>query len=577
MYSLCYKTWGRPLRFLSSLVTTFAIEPGPLTTLEDSYARLDRLLFADALWRKQLGVWSDDPAVQSLIATRLGWLDALTVVTPQLPRLRAFAEGVRKDGFTHVVLLGMGGSSLAPEVLRQVLTAQNSTPSFHVLDSVDPDAVRAAMAHAATSLFIVASKSGSTIEPTTMAAEAKRRVIEAGHTQWASRFVAITDEGTGLHRSATADGFRDVFVNPSDIGGRYSALSLFGMVPAALMGLDLDRLLAGARAMESACRIAQSRDNPGLALGAVMNAGFERGRDKMTLLLPKRLESFGLWVEQLVAESTGKHKKGVVPIAGESAEMSVGDDRVVVVVRVGDDTPEPAVLDRARASGAPAITIQLPDVYALGAEFLRWEVATATAGLLMAINPFDEPNVKQAKDATSALLTVYEQRKRLPLPEPHAEINGVRLTLSEAAQAGLSGAPATSFLRLIGRGDYVCLLAFLPPDDSRFDGLLKEFRTKSGVRGDCATMFGYGPRYLHSTGQLHKGGANNGVFVVIVAEADEDLTIPDHPFSFSVLETAQAVGDFQSLDREQRRALLVTMPRRDPELLRRVMTSIVEG
>jgi glucose-6-phosphate isomerase len=556
-------------------VTNFAIEPGPLTALEDSYARLDRLRFADALWRKQLDVWSADPAVQSLIATRLGWLDALNVVTPQLPRLRAFADAVRRDGFTHVVLLGMGGSSLAPEVLRQVLAAQNSTPSFHVLDSVDPEAVRAAMAHAATSLFIVASKSGSTIEPTTMAAEAKRRVIEAGHTQWASRFVAITDEGTGLHRSATADGFRDVFVNPSDIGGRYSALSLFGMVPAALMGLDLDRLLAGARAMESACRIAQSRDNPGLALGAVMNAGFERGRDKMTLLLPKRLESFGLWVEQLVAESTGKHKKGIVPIAGESAEM--GDDRVVVVVRVGDDTPEPAVLDRAKASGAPLVTIQLPDVYALGAEFLRWEVATATAGLLMAINPFDEPNVKQAKDATSALLTVYEQRKRLPLPEPHAEINGVRLTLSEAAQAALSGAPATSFLRVIGRGDYVCLLAFLPTDDTRFDGLLKEFRTKSGVRGDCATMFGYGPRYLHSTGQLHKGGANNGVFVVIVAEADEDLPIPDYPFSFSVLETAQAVGDFQSLDREQRRALLVTMPRRDPELLRRVMMSIVEG
>jgi glucose-6-phosphate isomerase len=559
-------------------VPAFAIEPGPLlTALEDSYARLDRRRFADALWRKQLDVWSADPAVQSLIATRLGWLDALNVVTPQLPRLRAFADAVRRDGFTHVVLLGMGGSSLAPEVLRQVLAAPSSTPSFAVLDSVDPDAVRAAMAHAATSLFIVASKSGSTIEPTTMAAEAKRRVIGAGHTQWASRFVAITDEGTVLHRRATADGFRDVFVNPSDIGGRYSALSLFGMVPAALMGLDLDRLLAGARAMDSACRIAPGHDNPGLALGALMNAGFERGRDKMTLLLPARLESFGLWVEQLVAESTGKHKKGIVPIAGESAEMSIGDDRIFVVVRVGDETPDPALVDRAKASGAPAITIQLPDLYALGAEFLRWEVATATAGLLMTINPFDEPNVKQAKDATSALLKVYEQRKQLPLPEPHAEVSGVRLTLSEAAQAALNGAPATSFLRVIGPGDYLCLLAFLPPDDTRFDVVMKEFRTKSGVRGRCATMFGYGPRYLHSTGQLHKGGANNGVLVVIVAEADEDLTIPDHPFSFSVLETAQAVGDFQSLDREQRRALLVTLPRRDPELLRRVMTSIVEG
>jgi glucose-6-phosphate isomerase len=558
-------------------VTTFAIESGPLqTALEDAYARLDRLRFADALWRKQLDVWSADPAVQSLVATRLGWLDALDVVTPLLPRLRAFADAVRDDGFTHVVLLGMGGSSLAPEVLRQILASQSFTPSFHVLDSVDPDAVRAAMAHAATSLFIVASKSGSTIEPTTMAAEAKRRVIEAGHTKWASRFVAITDEGTVLHRGAMADGYRDVFVNPSDIGGRYSALSLFGMVPAALMGLDLERLVAGARGMASACQVAQSRDNPGLALGAVMGAGFPRGRDKMTLLLPARLESFGLWVEQLVAESTGKHTKGIVPIAGESAEMAIGDDRVFVVVHAGDEAPDPAAVGRAKASGAPAISIQLPDVYALGAEFLRWEVATATAGLLMNINPFDEPNVKQAKDATSSLLKVYEQRRQLPLPEPHAETNGVRLTLSEAAQTALDGAPATSFLRVIGRGDYFCLLAFLPPDDNRFEGLLKDFRTMSGVRGNCATMFGYGPRYLHSTGQLHKGGANNGVFVIIVAEASDDVPIPDHPFSFSVLETAQAVGDFQSLDREGRRAMLVTMPARDPELLRRLMRSILE-
>jgi glucose-6-phosphate isomerase len=559
-------------------VTAFTIHPGPLTiTLEEVYTRLDRLHFADALWRKQLDVWSDDAAVQSLVAGRLGWLDALDVVIPQLPRLRAFADGVRRDGFTHVVLLGMGGSSLAPEVLRQVLASPGSGLEFHVLDSVDPAAVHAAMAHAATSLFIVASKSGSTIEPMTMAAEAKRRVLAAGHTTWGSRFAAITDDGTVLHRSALADGFRDVFVNPSDIGGRYSALSLFGLAPAAVMGLDLDRLLAGARAMESACRTARARENPGLALGAMLDAAFERGRDKLTLLVPKRLESFGLWVEQLVAESTGKHKKGIVPITGESAETSIGDDRMFVVVRAADETPDPAVLERATASGAPIVTIQLPDVYALGAEFLRWEVATATAGLLMKINPFDEPNVKQAKDATSALLRTYTQSKRLPMPEPHADISGVRLTLSEAAQASLNGAPASSFLSVIGPGDYFCLLAFLPPDDSRFDELLKDVRARAGIRARCATMFGYGPRYLHSTGQLHKGGANNGVFVVIIAEADEDLAIPDHPFTFSVLETAQAVGDFQSLDREQRRALLVTLPRRDPELLRGVMQSIVAG
>jgi glucose-6-phosphate isomerase len=559
-----------------SLVTTFAIQPGPLTSaVEHAYSRLDRRRIAEALWRKQLDVWSADPTVQTLIAGRLGWLDALDVVTPQLPRLRAFADGVRRDGFTHVVLLGMGGSSLAPEVMRQVLASPTSVPAFHVLDSVDPDAVRSAMAHAATSLFVVASKSGSTIEPMTMAAEARRRVVAAGHTRWASRFIAITDEGTSLHRSAAADGFRDLFVNPSDIGGRYSALSFFGLVPAALLGLDLDRLLAGARAMATACRVTQARDNPGLALGALMDAGFENGRDKLTLLLAKPLESFGLWVEQLVAESTGKHQKGIVPIAGESAEMSIGDDRVFVIVRVGDAAPDAALLDRATSSGAPLITMQLPDVYALGAEFLRWEIATATAGLLMTINPFDEPNVKQAKDATSALLSVYEQSKRLPLPEPQAEISGVRLALSEAAQARLNGQPATSFLRVINRNDYLCLLAFLPPDDDRFDGLLQELRMRAAVRARCATMFGYGPRYLHSTGQLHKGGANNGVFVILVSEADEDLAIPDQPFSFSVLETAQALGDFQSLDHAGRRALLVTLPKRDPESLRRVMTALV--
>jgi glucose-6-phosphate isomerase len=557
-------------------VTTFIIEPGPLASaIEHACSRLDQLRFAEALWQKQLNVWTADPAIQKLIAGRLGWLDALDVVTPQLMRLRAFADGVRRDGFTHVVLLGMGGSSLAPEVMRRVLGSPDPVPSFRVLDSVDPDAVRSAMAHAATSLFIVASKSGSTIEPTTMAAEARRRVTAAGHTQWASRFIAITDEGTSLHRSAAADGFREVFVNPSDIGGRYSALSLFGLVPAALMGLDLDRLLAGARAMETACRVTQARDNPGLALGALLHAGFEKGRDKLTLLLPKPLGSFGLWVEQLVAESTGKHRKGIVPIAGESAEMSFGDDRLFVSVRVGDAAPEAALVDRAKSSGAPMVTIQLPDAYALGAEFLRWEMATATAGLLMKINPFDEPNVKQAKDATSALLDMYERGKRLPLPEPHAEISGVRLTLSEAAQARLNGEPATSFLRVIASNDYFCLLAFLPPEDDRFDGLLQELRMRAAARGRCATMFGYGPRYLHSTGQLHKGGANNGVFVIVVAEADEDLAIPGHPFSFSVLETAQALGDFQSLDHAQRRALLVTLPKRDPESLRRVMTAIV--
>ena len=559
-----------------SSVSTFTINPGPLgDAVTRAHERLNQLHVNETLWSKRLDIWSHDTAIQQLIGGRLGWLDALNVVEPQLPRVRACAEGVRRDGFTHVVLLGMGGSSLAPEVLRRVLSSRESVPAFRVLDSVDPDAVRAAMDHADTSLFIVASKSGSTIEPNTMAAEARRRVLAAGHTDWGKRFIAITDPDTMLHRRATADGFRDIFVNPPDIGGRYAALSLFGVVPAALMGIDLDALIAGARAMETACRLTPVGDNPGLALGAIMAAGALSGRDKLTLLLPKRLESFGLWVEQLVAESTGKHGKGVVPIVGESAGLSLGSDRVIVSVTVGNDTPDAAVVEQATASGAPAVSIHLPDVHALGAEFLRWEIATATAGLLMDINPFDEPNVKQAKDATAALLNTYQQSKRLPLPEPHAEIGGVRLTLSEAAQTQLSGDAATSILRVIGALDYFCLLAFLPPDDVVFESALREFRMTIGSRAACATMCGYGPRYLHSTGQLHKGGPNNGVFLIVVAEAADDLAIPDQPFSFSVLETAQALGDFQSLDRTGRRAMLMTMPRRDVELFRRVTATII--
>src|SRR5688572_15825425 len=296
-------------------MTSFRIDPGPLgTSYEHACAQLDRTGFSDALWSRRLDVWTRDPATQEKIANRLGWLEAIDFVTPHLPRLRALADAIRSGQFTDIVLLGMGGSSLAPEVLRQVLGVAEGFPRFRMLDSVDPDAVRGAMERAATSLFVLASKSGSTIEPNVMASEARRRILAAGEPQWASRFIAVTDEDTALHRRATAEGFRDVFVNRADIGGRYSALSFFGMVPAALMGADVPRLLTNARAMELACRNPASRENPGLALGALMAAGAQTGRDKLTLLLPARLEALGLWVEQLVAESTGKHGKGVVPI-----------------------------------------------------------------------------------------------------------------------------------------------------------------------------------------------------------------------------------------------------------------------
>ena len=543
----------------------FVISPGSLAAEFDAACtRLDSLQFSAALWGRRLDAWTSDPATQQLVANRLGWLQAIDFVTPLVPRLQAFTDSVVRGGFTDVVLLGMGGSSLAPEVLRRVLCPADRMPRFQVLDSVDPDAVRAAMVRARDTLFILASKSGSTIEPNVMAAEARRRVIAEGHADWNTRFVAITDQDTALHRRAVSERFRDVFVNPSDIGGRYSALSLFGMVPAALMGLDVEALLAAARSMEHACRIDRAADNPGFALGALMAAGARAGRDKLTLRVPPELDSFGLWVEQLVAESTGKHGKGIVPITGEPSDARLGEDRLVVAMSAGS-LKAPGV-DRLDSEGVPNALLEMPDLMALGAEFLRWEIATATAGLLLDINPFDEPNVQQAKDATRALLDRYREQHRLPFPEPHGSRRGARMTLTEPAIAAQAGAPVDAFLEVVQPTDYVALLAYVPPDDPAWESALQTFRLSIAARCATATTVGYGPRYLHSTGQLHKGGAANGVFIIITADPTEDLPIPDEPYSFGVLEMAQALGDFESLDRTGRRALLVRLERRDVQL-----------
>lgn len=560
---------------MSAFITT---DPGPLApSIARATSRLEQLDFADALWRKRLDVWSADTATREKVAHRLGWLDVIAFITPQLPRLRALAASIRNEGLSDSVLLGMGGSSLAPEVLSEVLGVAPGYPRLRMLDSTDPDAVRTAMDAAATSLFIFASKSGSTIEPNVMAAEATRRLRESGVAHVGSRFVAITDENTSLHQRAVAEGFREVFVNPSDVGGRYSALSFFGMVPAALIGADVDRLLASATAMEQACRDGNAATNPGLALGAFMAAGAQGGRDKLTVLVPQELHSFGLWVEQLIAESTGKHGKGIVPITGEPSSAPLTDDRVVVVVTVGNHTPDAALLERVRKAHVPTITLQMDDLAGIGGEFLRWEIATAAAGLLLGINPFDEPNVQQAKDATRALLDTYRERRSLPIPEANASLDGVTFTLSAAAQDGLGSAEATSFLRLAGGGDYVAVLAYLPPDNTDLAKPLLDFRAAAGAATNCATMFGFGPRYLHSTGQLHKGGANNGVFVIFAADCGEDLPVPGEPFSFGVLELAQAIGDFQSLDRTGRRALLVHLPRRDPALIGQMADRLLRG
>ncbi len=557
----------------SGAIDSGTLAPGALAAaLERAYLQLERSQFADALWARRLDVWSADPSVQQQIANRLGWLDAVAGVLPHTPRIRAFAESIRDGSISDIVLLGMGGSSLAPEVLRAVIGVGPGSPRFQVLDSVDPESVRAAMARAATSLFVLASKSGTTIEPNALAAEAERRLREAGVAEPGSRFVAITDEGTALHQRAVEQRFREVFVNPSDIGGRYSALSLFGMVPAALMGIPIDGLLASARGMADACRDADPRRNPGLVLGAMIAAATRSGRDKLTLVLPARLEPFALWVEQLVAESTGKQGTGVVPVFGETPEVRLGDDRFVVQLSLGGESTLSAGIGHDRPASTPTLAIQIPDPAALGAEFFRWELATATAGWLLDVNPFDEPNVRQAKDATRGLLDRYSTDGLLSVREPDAVVENVRLTLTDAAR-GMT--QPLAFLHLLQPSDYFGLLAYLPPEAEAWAQALHELRDAISVSTGVATTLGYGPRYLHSTGQLHKGGPNTGVFILVTADVGADLQIPGAPYSFGVLEIAQATGDFESLNRADRRALHLHFPKRDPDSLRRISRAIL--
>jgi glucose-6-phosphate isomerase/transaldolase/glucose-6-phosphate isomerase len=574
----------RVLQFADRLDGRFALWAGPIAERVDAaLVKLARDGVIAGLYARQASLWSADPAVQAKIANRLGWLTAPDWVVPALPRVTQFAERVRADGFTHVVLLGMGGSSLAPEVLRAVLGVTAGWPSFQMLDSTDPGSVAAADASIdlGRTLFLLASKSGGTIEPTSMAAHFRARLEAAGAAHWAGQFVAITDEGTALHRRAVRDGFRDVFVNPSDIGGRYSALSFFGLVPAALMGHDPAELVDWARAMLWLCGPERPlATNSAALLGVAMACGALAGRDKMTLLAPPRLEAVGLWIDQLVAESTGKDGRGIIPIVGEAlgSPDHYASDRFFVSLSP-DGPPDEETRNGLRdlaAAGAAFAQAELPEAAAIGAEFVRWELATALAGVLLGVNPFDEPNVQQAKDATERLLQAHRDGGGLLRSGTACSLAGQPAWLSGRALSGLGAPDAQRLLSLLSPGDYFAILAYLPPAAgllAPIDWLREQVRRRTR----CATTFGYGPRYLHSTGQLHKGGPASGVFLVVSADPDADLPVPGESYSFGVLEQAQASGDFSSLDSTARRALHVHLPGPDARLLRDVCVALAAG
>ncbi len=536
-----------------------------------------RLAAADAIgrmWRKDAALWKSEESHGKVIRNRLGWLDVVEPMKARAGELAEFAQAARAEGFRDVALLGMGGSSLTPEVFSLVFPAPLQSAHFHVVDSTDPASVLAvgrgpgSTGHGADlrhTLFVVASKSGKTIETLTQTNYFLKEVQEArggtgpsGGEPPGGNFVAITDEGSYLDQLAVEKKFRKVFRNPADIGGRYSALSLFGLAPAALWGIELGGLLDSAAAMRQACGPggASGEGNPALALGALMGAAAQNGCDKMLLLSTESLTPLGNWIEQLVAESTGKEGKGVIPVAGEiPGDLSVyGEDCYAVsLVLEGEASAEIERLSRELGQrGAPVVEIRLGQRSDLAAEFFRWEAATAIAGVTLGVNPFDEPNVQESKDNTGRLLADLEKTGRMPSPSAAAEDGGIEIHLGGSLRGKKFDGRLAGAGRLLETskktGDYLAILAFLDRNE-RYASALETAWTALRDALRIPVLLGFGPRYLHSIGQLYKGGPASGLFLILTAADAEDVAIPGSKYSFSQLKMAQALGDWEALEK----------------------------
>jgi glucose-6-phosphate isomerase/transaldolase/glucose-6-phosphate isomerase len=498
---------------------------------------MQRARVAGRIWDRDHTVWKQAPTE---ISNRLGWLELPEKMGGQLKNVRELVSQVRREGIRHVVLLGMGGSSLGAEALRRSFPRPEGFPDLLVLDSTVPAAVRAVrdQIDIARTLFIVSSKSGTTVEPNALYRYFRELADQAvGQQESGSHFIAVTDAGTPLDMLAREHRFRRAFRNPSDIGGRYSVLSYFGMVPAALHGIDISRLLARARAMQTACSAeVDASVHPGLRLGAAMGSMALNGRNKLTLVTSPAIEGLGRWLEQLIAESTGKEGRGIVPVVGEPLvdPQHYGDDRLFVYLRLDGDDNEAAdkALEKIESAGQPVVRYSLRDTFDLGAEFFRWQFATAVAGHVLGVQPFDQPNVQRAKDMTDQELARYYESGKAP----------IRRSVGSLSEL-LSSASA---------GDYLAILAYVreTPETSR---ALQHLRRTVLEQKRIATTLGYGPAFLHSTGQLHKGGPDSGMFLQLTSQERLDLDIPGERYTFRVLVSAQAAGDLVALQAVGRR------------------------
>ena len=517
------------------------------STITSALDALSQNQVVERIWQKDYRLWKQEPTE---ISNRLGWLTVHDQMRQQHEQLTQCVAAAHDLKIKDVVLLGMGGSSLGPEVFRTVFGTQKGSPRLWVLDTTVPGWVRQVTKSITPTrtLFLVASKSGGTIEVMSLFGHFWNLLTKAKGNYGGRHFVAITDPGTSLEQMAKEYGFGQTFSNPPDIGGRYSVLSLFGLVPAALSGLNIMRLLDRAAGMAEQCRkVDDAYSNPGAYLGAAMGSLAKAGRDKITVLSSPALSTFGLWAEQLLAESTGKEGTGLIPIAQEPLLKpgAYGTDRFFVYLKLRGDKNQ--ALDRAVQALVkakhPVLQFNLRDRYDLGAEFFRWEFATAVAGHLLGIHPFDQPNVQESKDNTNRVLESFHSTGRLPEQTSHPA--------KDAAQT-ISGH--------LEPGTYVSILAYTTPT-KLFEAAIRRLRQALMARYKIATTFGYGPRYLHSTGQLHKGGPNTGVFLELIDGMVPDLSIPAKPFTFGTLAKAQATGDIESLRAHHRQAIRVQLGR----------------
>jgi len=516
------------------------------------------------LWEKDASLWTGADEDKWL-----GWLDIAEQQIEDVEKLKQFAADIKQAAFKNALLLGMGGSSLCPEVLRMTFGKTAGFPDLHVLDSTDPAQIKSleAKVDLSSTVCIVSSKSGSTLEPNIYKQYFFERVKAAvGEKVVGSRFIAITDPGSKLQRVAQKDKFRKVFMGVPSIGGRYSALSNFGMVPAAAMGIDVLKFLKSTQLMVEACSPgAEAAANPGVVLGTILGIAANQGRDKLTIVASKGIFDLGAWLEQLIAESTGKSGRGIIPVDRENlGEPDVyGPDRVFAYLRLESDADraQSAAVDALAKAGNPVIRIVLPDIYSLGQEFFRWEIATAVAGSLIGINAFNQPDVEASKTETRKLTSEYESTGKLPSEAQFFTSNDIKLYADLKNTVALKGgATLAGFLKKhlarIGVGDYFAVLAYLTMNETNEEAL-QAIRLAVRDTKKVATVLGFGPRFLHSTGQAYKGGPNSGVFLQITCDDAVDLLVPGQTYTFGVVKAAQARGDFAILAERGRRALRV--------------------